>query len=122
MLSSYPTKFNDTEILWANEWSETSEVVEEVNTSESGTDIIQVTRYDKLTVSASYKCSSTWAKTFKEFSKLGSFTVSLYDQLDEAYRERTMRMRDLTLKYIKKTEKIEHSNGFWEVSFKLQEI
>lgn len=122
MLSQYPTKINDTEILWAKSWEESSEVIEEVNTSESGTDIIQVTRYDKLTINASYKCSSTWAKTFKEFSKMSSLTVSLYDQIDEKYKERTMRMRDFTLKYIEKSEKVEASNGYWEVSFKLQEI
>lgn len=122
MLKTYPTKFNDTQILWAKNWTESSEVVEEVNTSESGTDIIQVTRYDKLKVSASYKCSSTWAKTFKEYSKLDTITVSLYDQIDEAYKERTMRMRDFTLKYVEKSEKVEVSNGYWEVSFTLQEI
>lgn len=60
MLIDYPVKFDDTEIPEPEEWSEESSVIENVNQTEAGTDQISVTRFDKLSVSCSFKCSHRW--------------------------------------------------------------
>lgn len=60
MLIDYPVKFDDTEIPEPEEWSEESSVIENVNQTEAGTDQISVTRFDKLSVSCSFKYSHRW--------------------------------------------------------------
>ena len=59
MLINYPIRFDGENIFTPTSWEEESTVVESVNETEAGTDQIIVTRYDKLSVSASFQCSST---------------------------------------------------------------
>ena len=128
--ASYPTLFNTTQILSPSTWQETSKVVESVAQSEAGTDIVDVVRYDKLTVQASYNIAETisngvgngWAKTFKTFSKMTSFTLKRYDALVGGYEERTVRMRDYKAQLRPKSDKLSAVNGVWEISFSLEEI
>lgn len=115
-------KFNNTPILRPLSWSETSNVIESVNTSESGTDIINVVRYDKLTISCEFGCTDAWAKTFKEFSLLDSFTLTRYDVISEAEESRTVRMRNYSQSLVKDSEKITVSNGLYNITFDLEEI
>ena len=91
--STYPTMFDSTEILSPTSWKESSNVIETVNQSEAGTDLIDVTRYDKLVVDASYKIAETyetggvgngWAKTFKEFMIL--LSVDMKKERSECVR------------------------------------
>ena len=58
MLKDYPIKFNNEQIFTPSSWEESSAVVESVNETEAGTDQIIVTRYDKLSVSAAFQCTS----------------------------------------------------------------
>lgn len=134
MLKNYPIYFSEvgaeteTQILFPLKWDEDSEIIENENESEAGTDLVSVVRYDKLTVSASFKCSSGWVKTFKNFAKMPYIRVRSYDIIDEAYKTRNMRLRDFSNKLIKYSERINATfpsgvvNGLWEVSFKLEEI
>lgn len=115
-------KFNNTEILRPIAWSETSNVIEAVNTSEAGTDIINVTRYDKLTISAEFGCSAAWAKTFKSFSILDSFTLTRYDVISEADETRTVRMRNYSQTLIKDSQTLTGQNGLYSITFDLEEI
>lgn len=110
MLRLYPTYFNDIQILFPVSWNESSNVVENVSTSEAGTDMVSVTRYDKLSVSASYKCTSGWVKMFKTFALLPYITVRMYDIMEEDYVERDMRLRNFTNKLVKKSEDIGGNN------------
>lgn len=115
-------KFNDTELLRPVSWSETSNVIESVNTSESGTDIINVVRYDKLTINAEFGCSDQWAKTFREFSLLDSFVLTRYDVISGDEEERTVRMRNYSQTLIKDSETLAGFNGLYNITFDLEEI
>lgn len=115
-------KFNNTPILRPIAWSETSNVIESVNTSESGTDIINVVRYDKLTISCEFGCTDAWAKTFKQFSLLDSFTLTRYDVISEAEESRTVRMRNYAQTLLKGSDRLSVSNGLYSITFDLEEI
>ena len=119
--TDYPTFFDETQMLLPLTWDEQSEVIEEVNKTEAGTDVVDVSRYDKLKISASYRCTDEWAKTFKEFSKKNVIAVKRYDILSQEYETRNMRMRGFkaTLKHY--SDRIAFTNGVWEMSFTLEE-
>ena len=121
-LYDYPVKFNDEAIFPPDSWSEDSEVIENVNQTEAGTDQVSVTRYDKLTITAAFKCSSRWAKKFKEYSKEDSLTVSLYDFIEEGYVAREMRIRDFKASLVENSRRTPGTNGLWDVSFQLIEF
>lgn len=121
-LMDYPVYFDNTKILWALKWDEDSDVVENVSESEAGTDIVNVVRMDKLTISCKYKCSDVWARTFKEFSLQDSIEVKRFNVLTGGYETRTMRMRNFSISMDKKSEKVRGSHGVWEVTFKLEEF
>jgi hypothetical protein len=53
MLKDFPIYFDDTKLFSPSSWDESYAVVESTNQTEAGTDQIIVTRYDKLSVSAS---------------------------------------------------------------------
>ena len=122
MLSSYTIKFNNEVIFEPESWEESSNVVETINTTEAGTDQIIVTRYDKLSISCSFMCSSVWAKKFKEYSRQDSMAVSIYDLIEQAYKIRTMRIRDFKASLVDNSWKTPNTNGLWNVSFSLQEF
>ena len=121
-LSSYPIVFDETEIVNPESWEERSEVVETVNVTESGIDQIAVTRYDKLTVSASFQCSSLWARKLKDFSRHDTIRVKMYDVLSDTYVTRVMRIRDFSASLVRNSWKTSHTNGLWNVSFTLKEF
>ena len=118
----YPIMFNQTEIIWALSWTEKSNVVETEAQTEAGTDILIVARKDKLEVSAQYKCTDTWVKTFKEFSLLDSFTLKSYDPVSDAYKTRTVRMRNFNTSLIRYSWDLGVTEGIWKVSFTLKEL
>ena len=122
MLNDYPVKINNVELFPANKWDEDSEVIEDVQTSEAGTDITTVTRYDKLTVSAEYRCRSQWLGKFKAWSKADTLTVQIYDPVTDKYLSRTMRMRNFKSSLIEFSEKVKDTQGVWNVSFTLEEF
>lgn len=122
MLSDYPIKFGNEIIFEPESWDEDSEVLETVNTTEAGTDQIIVTRYDKLSISCTFQCSSLWAKKFKAYSKQNEISVSFYDVIDEAYKTRTMRIRDFKMSLVDNSWRTARTNGLWNVSFTLKEF
>ena len=121
-LSSYPIKFDNEAIFEPANWDEDSEVIETINQTEAGTDQIVVTRYDKLTISCSFQCSSAWTKKFKEYSQQDSIEVSIYDHIEQEYEVRTMRIRDFKAQLVDNSWKISGTNGLWNVSFNLIEF
>jgi hypothetical protein len=122
MLADYPTFFNEDEILNPTEWNEDYGVVETVNETEAGTDIHAVTRYDKLTVEATYYVTDSWARLFYRYSKEPSFTLKKYSVLLNDYEERTVVLRDFKINRLPKSERIRVSNGLYAVSFSLEEL
>lgn len=122
-LSDYPVKINNTPLPDAVSWSETAEVVENTNTTEAGTDITDIARVDKLTITASYDVSSTWLATFKGWSNSTSpLTVKIYDPVTDAYKERTMRMRNFMSNLVQYSQNVSDTIGLWNVTFDLIEF
>jgi hypothetical protein len=122
MLADYPIYFDDDVILNPKEWKESSTVIENVSQTEAGTDIHVVTRYDKLTVQATFNVTDKWAKLFKQYSKKPSFILRRYDVLAEDYEERRVVIRGLNIERLEKSEKIAISNGVYTVSFNIEEL
>lgn len=123
MLSSYPICFNTTELeFFPATWEESLEVVENVFSTEAGTDVVDIVRTGKLTVNVGCRQTAAWAKTFKQFSALSSFTLKIYDPLTEAYAEHTVRMRDFRSALVKGTDRMSVSEGLWDISFTLKEF
>lgn len=122
MLSEYPIYFDDTKLFSPASWEESFAVVESTNQTEAGTDQVIVTRYDKLSVSASFQCSSRWAATFATFRDKDSIAVKLYDLKEQGYKTRTMRIRNFKSGPEKHSEKTKGTNGLYTVSFDLEEF
>jgi hypothetical protein len=118
----YPIYFDDTKLFWPVKWDESYEVVESKNTTEAGTDQIIVTRYDKLSVSASFQCSDKWAAALAAFRDKDSIAVKLYDLKTQSYKTRTMRIRNFKTGPEKNSEKTPGTNGLYTVSFDLLEF
>ena len=114
--------FDEELIFEPQSWDEESDVIENVNETEAGTEQIAVTRYDKLSVSCSFQCSSLWAKKFKQYSMKDEIAVSLYDVVDEAYKVRAMRIRNFKMSLVEHSWKTPNTNGLWNVSFSLIEF
>ena len=122
-LNSYPTTINNVTIPVPIAWDETPEVVENVNTTEAGTDVVDVLRVDKLTVTASYDVSSAWLATFKGWNKSTSaLTVKIYDADQNAYVTRYMRMRNFSQSLVKDSDRTKDTIGLWNVTFDLIEF
>ena len=122
MLKDYPITFDGERIFTPTSWEEESAVVESVNETEAGTDQIIVTRYDKLSVSATFQCSSTWAGKFKAYSKRDYVAVRLYDIETHDYVERSMRLRGFKAVPTEHSERTSGTDGLWTVSFTLEEF
>ena len=122
MLSEYPIYFDDTKLFSPASWEESFAVVESPNQTEAGTDPVIVTRYDKLSVSASFQCSSRWAAKLAEFRDKDSIQVKLYDLKTQDYKTRTMRIRNFKSGPEKNSEKTKGTNGLYTVSFDLEEF
>ncbi len=122
MYKDFPIYFDTTVIPTPKVWTETSNVVENTQTSEGGTDIVDVTRYDKLSISATIGCLSSTAKVLKNFSKKDSIAVKRYDILTEAYETRNMRMRGFAATKVEKSDDLAVTNALWSVTFTLEEF
>ena len=114
--------FNETAIIWPISWVENPQKVKNVFTTEAGTEIDMIIRSSKLSVSASYKCSSTWLQKFMLFRDMDSFTLTTYDALRDTFKTNTVRMTDFNYSLVPKSYDLTATNGVWDVSFNLEEF
>lgn len=122
-LNTYPVTINSTAIPVPISWNETAEVVENVNTTEAGTDVVDILRTDKLTVNASFNVSSAWLATFKGWANSTSaLTVKIYDAVTDAYVTRYMRIRNFTNNLVENSDRTSGTIGLWNVTFDLIEF
>lgn len=122
-LNTYPTTINSTAIPVPITWRENAEVIENVGTTEAGTDITNIMRVDKLTVNASFDVSSTWLATFKGWANsTSSLTVKIYDSVTDAYVTRYMRIRNFLYDLVKDSDRTSGTKGLWRVTFDLIEF
>ena len=121
--NDFPIEINSTKIPVPISWNETAEVVENVNTTEAGTDVIDVLRVDKLSVNASFNVSSTWLATFKGWANATSaLTVKIYDSATNAYVTRYMRIRNFAYSLVENSDRTAGTYGLWSLTFDLIEF
>ena len=122
-LNDFPTKINNTPIPVPIEWSENSSVVENAMTTEAGTDVVDVLRVDKLTVTASFDVSSSWLATFKGWANSTSaLTVDIYDPVTNAYKQRSMRIRNFISNLVQNSDNTSGTIGLYNLTFDLIEF
>lgn len=122
ILKNYPIKINNTAIPFSGSMSENYGTIETVNVTEAGTDITQVQRLEKLTLSISYKMLSDFISTLEGWKNSHTYlTVSVFDFSIGGYKDRQMRMRNYKKSLVPKSEDLEVTTGIWNVSFDLIE-
>lgn len=122
-LNDYPVQINSTDLPVPITWEETPNIVENSNTTEAGTDIVDIMRVDKLTVTASFDVSSAWLATFKGWANSTSkLTVKIYDSVTDGYVTRYMRIRNFVSNLVKNSDKNSGTKGLWNVTFDLIEF
>ena len=121
--NDFPIKINNTDLPVPSDWTENAEVVEVANTTEAGTDIVDLMRVDKLTVNATFDVSSTWLATFKGWANdTSKLTVKIYDSISNAYITRYMRIRNFNYSLVRYSDKTSGTIGLWTVTFDLIEF
>lgn len=122
-LKDYPVQINNTILPVAKNWDEFPEVVENVNTTEAGTDVVDVLRVDKLTVNASFDVSSNWLGIFKAWSNSTSpLTVKIYDAVTDGYVTRYMRIRNFMPHRVENSDNTSGTIGLYNLTFDLIEF
>lgn len=119
---TYPLKFNNTEIPFPKSYSEDSQIIETVKQSEAGTDLVSVTRRNKLHASMTFKCLASWVATFATFEALDSFLFYRFNPRTGTYESRTVRMRNFKHSLENGSQDLTAVDGVWSVSFDLEEF
>lgn len=125
MLKEYPLVLNNIDLLIPNPYKETWNPVEDIRQSAAGTDIYTTVRDRKLSISVSYKVTSTWLKTLAELNMLSrteSLTLKRYDPIIEGYSTHQVKMRGFTYQTVRKAYDLAVTNGIYNVAFTLEEI
>jgi len=121
-LSDFPYKINNTALPFPSSWTVNPDVLETKKTSEGGTDMIQIQRRNKRTISVSYKLAGVdWLKKILEWKDEDALTVQQYNPITNTYETMTMRMRGVSYGKVKNSEELTAVTGVWTVSFKLEE-
>lgn len=123
MLKNFPIFFDTTEIKPAPAaWGRSYENIEEINTTEAGTDDVEVIRRGKSTISCSFRCSSVWASIFANFNLQPMIDVRFYDIATKGYVTLTMRMDGFSAELLEYSDTIDGTHGLYNVSFDLLEF
>ena len=123
MLKSYPIKFDTLPIPFPNSMDISNEVLENINETEAGTDIAQIRRIEKLTISMSFRLMDSYLAFFETFAFSTNYIqVQFYSATLQTYQMKNMRMRDFKYKLVESSEKVHDINGMYDISFSLIEI
>ena len=120
--TNYPMMFNQTVIPFPRDYSETSQVKESVLQTEAGTDVVTISRYNKLHATMSFVCLQSTVQVLGGFRDVDSFTFKRYNPIIDDYEQKTVRMRNYNCKPRKGSEDLKEVSGVWEVSFDLEEF
>lgn len=90
--------------------------IENVSQSESGRDLVQVIRIQKLTADCSSDCTSMWADKLEAYSLMNTCTVMING------KTYYVRIRNFTKTLVEDSEMIKGTDGLWKVTFKILEI
>lgn len=100
-------------------WKEQHDVVENRKETEAGTTASIVTRYDKLTVSVTYPCSSAFANQLFQLSIKDTLVLQIKGDVKE---RRIVRIRDFEKTLEIGSEQTSRTDGLWNVSFTIEEV
>lgn len=109
-------------LITPQSWSESYTVIDSVGTSEAGTDLVEVVRKNKYSVSASFNCTSVWYHKFMTLAQNNQLTLVTYDPVTNQNQERTVRMRDFSAEWQQYSDNVRGTIGLWVVSFTLTEF
>lgn len=104
------------------QWDESYGWLENTNTSEAGTDLVNVIRQNKLSVSAQFNCTSRLYHQLYELSQSSYLFLQTYDPLTDATGLRKVRMRDFTASFQQYSDNVPNTTGLWVVGFSLTEF
>lgn len=123
LLSNYPLKIGDVTLIFPTKWDEDYEVIEKVNVSEAGTDIVQVSRAEKLTLSLEYNITGDVLPVFEAYraDPTQVYTVSIWDATANGYITKQMRFRNFKKSLVRKSQELAVP-GVWSISFDLIEM
>jgi hypothetical protein len=112
----YYLKFNNVEFPNPNTPSMSSKTLENVSTSEAGTDLVCVIRPSKKSWSFSFNLSSYKRDILKALCQQESVTMTYMGT------DYTVRVRDYTEKLVQDSEWVSTSEGLYQVSVKVTEF
>ena len=115
MLGKY-LKINNTQIPNPVNFTEVPQVIETVNQSEAGTDLVAVTRAEKLVLNMTFNLSSFWLAKLKTYSRMLQVTLN-YNGVDYIGR---FRPANNTLQ--PGSEKTRNTDGLFACQFTFTEI
>lgn len=97
-------------------FNESSQVIEQVNQSEAGTDLVSVTRTSKLVLNMTFDLSSRWKDTLDGFARLMSVTLN-YRGVDYVGR-----FRPGNNALVGNSALTPNSDGLWTCSYTFTQI
>ena len=97
-------------------FSEAPQIIEQVNQSEAGSDLVAVTRLNKLVLNMSFNLSSRWKKKLDDYSKLRTITLN-YNGVDY-----TGRFRASGNQLFGNSAHTQGTNGLWVCNYTFTEI
>lgn len=109
--------FNNVVIPNAITMSEEYDNIENVNQSEEGTDLINVVRLQKLSLSCKFNCSSYWKNQLLTLAALSDATL-VYNST--TYNN--VRFRITSCGLVENSEDVANTDGLWEVSGVFSEV
>lgn len=105
-----------------NQWDESYSWLENVNTSEAGTDLVNIVRSNKLSVTAQFNCTSHLYHKLYAMSQESYLFLQTYDPLTNATGLRKVRIRDFTASFQQYSDSVPNTTGLWVVNFSLTEF
>lgn len=130
--NTYPTTINNHALPSPTSWTIRTQPIETVMVTESGGDVVDVTRADKMQIDARFRLAeglTSDASIGQEVQTLRGFatetsplTVSTYDPATGALATKSMRMRNFTAVLEKKSDLLAGVKGVWDISFSLIEF
>ncbi len=122
-LKDYPFSINDVEIPFPKSFSDNRGVIENVNQSETGKDIVQLRRVGKREFTYTYRLLSDWIPMFDAWADSETeLTVKFYDHGTGEYEEKSMRMRNYSRNLVQHSEDLYGIMGIWDFTFTLIEF
>lgn len=122
-LQDYPVIMNGTTVPFMPALKNKPNIIQKVNQSEGGRDIVQNIRKDKMSVSVTLKLADFhWVQFFYQLYMMDSFVLKQFNPLVGGYDERTVRIDDFDYDNEKDSDKLTAVVGVWNVNFTIEEF